>query len=192
MVSRARALVRSALVGVSSVIVWIGLCPALAQASSPVDCSEFDDQWVNGSGSFTDSSHWTDILDHTSSGAVGCDPPSNLAIYGTFGSGTVQFSGNETQAAHVSGAFTFDLSGGNYTIAPTNGNAGDYPLNIAQSSALTVTGAGTLTTPSVSFGGSLLIQNKATVHVTGQIPASAATSSIVTTFDPGVTTSVSV
>ena len=115
--------------------------------------------------------------------------PRNL---GTFGSGTVQFSGNETQAAHVSGAFTFDLSGGNYTIAPTNGNAGDYPLNIAQSSALTVTGAGTLTTPIVSFGGSLLIQNKATVHVTGQIPASAATSSIVTTFDPGVTTSVSV
>jgi hypothetical protein len=101
-------------------------------------------------------------------------------------------SGNQTQAADVDSAFTFDLSGGAYTLGPTNGNAGDYPLNIAQSSALTATGAGTLTTPGVALGGSLLIQNNATVHVTGQIPASAATSSILTTFDPGVTTSVSV
>jgi hypothetical protein len=90
MVLRARALFRTMAVGVSSAIVWMGLCAAQAHASSPVACSPFSAIWVNGSGAFTDTSHWSDDLDYLSSGAVGCDAPSNLAVFGAFGSGTTQ------------------------------------------------------------------------------------------------------
>jgi hypothetical protein len=67
------------------------------------------------------------------------------------------FSGNRNSSASV-GTMTFDLSGGGYTLGGLQ-----YGFALSISGTLTLTGAGTLTTPNMNIdpGGGLVVTNNA-------------------------------